>query len=78
LREDGHRHHAWRKVGKGDALKLIGCFLLLAGWLIVLAALVMLAGPRERMVFVTAGFAVEILGLTLLTQGYRLAGRSQE
>jgi len=58
-------------------LRLIGCFLLLAGWLIVLAALFMLSGSAMRIVFVTAGIAIEILGLALLTQGYRVLQRSR-
>ncbi len=58
-------------------MRLIGCFLLLAGWLIVLAALFMLSGSAMRIVFVTAGIAIEILGLALLTQGYRVLQRSR-
>lgn len=51
-------------------MKLIGCLLLVSGWLIVLAALVMLAAFTQRAAFITAGIAVEILGLVLLTQAY--------
>jgi ABC-type transport system involved in cytochrome bd biosynthesis fused ATPase/permease subunit len=49
-------------------LKLIACLLLLSGWFIALAALVMLATWPLRMAFVLAGVGVEILGLALLTR----------
>ena len=51
-------------------MKLIGCLLLLSGWLIVIAALVMLAAFAQRAAFVVAGIGVEILGLVLLTNAY--------
>ncbi|NYF80327.1 hypothetical protein [Granulicella arctica] len=58
-------------------MRLVGCLLLLSGWLIVLAALVMLAGLQERTAFVSAGIAVEVLGLILLTQADKALLRSQ-
>lgn len=51
-------------------MKLIGCLLLLSGWFIVLAALVMLVAVTQRTAFVVAGVAIELLGLVLLTRGY--------
>jgi hypothetical protein len=51
-------------------LKLIGCLLLLSGWLIVLAALVMLSAFAQRAAFITAGIGIEVLGLALLTHSY--------
>jgi ABC-type transport system involved in cytochrome bd biosynthesis fused ATPase/permease subunit len=60
-----------------DSLRLVGCFLLLSGWLIVLSALALLAAPGERMTFLAAGLAVEVLGLVLLVQGYRTAQRNE-
>jgi hypothetical protein len=51
-------------------LKLIGCLLLLSGWLIVLAALIMLSAFGQRAAFITAGIGVEVLGMVLLTQAY--------
>ena len=51
-------------------MKLIGILLLLSGWLIVLAALVMLHAFAERAAFITAGVGIEALGLALLTQAY--------
>jgi hypothetical protein len=52
-------------------LKLVACVLLLSGFFIVLAALVLLTSMGQRSAFVGAGFAVEFLGLSLLTQAYR-------
>ena len=51
-------------------MKLIGCLLLFSGWIIVVAALVMLAAFAQRAAFVAAGMGVEVLGLFLLTQAY--------
>ena len=51
-------------------MKLIGCLLLLSGWVIALAALVMLTTLGQRAAFVASGIAVEILGLVLLTRSY--------
>jgi hypothetical protein len=44
---------------------------MVSGWLIVMAALVLLTRIAERYGFVVAGLAVEILGLVLLAQRYR-------
>jgi hypothetical protein len=44
---------------------------MVSGWLIVMAALVLLTRLAERYGFVVAGFAVEVLGLVLLAQRYR-------
>jgi len=51
-------------------LKLIGCSLLFSGWLIVVAALVMLTAFLQRAAFISAGLGIEIVGLVLLTQAY--------
>lgn len=51
-------------------MKLIGCMLLLSGWVIVLAALVMLTTLGQRAAFVASGIALEILGIALLTRSY--------
>ncbi len=59
-------------------MKLIGCLLLLSGWLIALAALAMLASFAQRAAFVAAGMGVEALGLALLAQAYTsMQGRSK-
>jgi uncharacterized membrane protein YccC len=44
---------------------------MLSGWLIVMAALMLLTRLTERYGFVVAGLSVEILGLVLLAQSYR-------
>jgi len=56
-------------------VKAIGCLLLLSGWLIVMAALDMLTAYQQRIVFLSAGLAVEGLGLGLLTYGYTVTQR---
>ncbi|MGP8258898.1 MAG: hypothetical protein ACLQM6_02980 [Acidobacteriaceae bacterium] len=52
-------------------MKLVACVLLFSGFFLVLAALVLLTSLGQRSAFVAAGFAVEVLGLSLLTQSYR-------
>ena len=47
-------------------MKLAGFLLLLAGWIIVAAAVILLLPANAKAVFVLAGVAVEILGLTLV------------
>jgi len=46
---------------------------MVSGFCLVLAALLLLTTTGLRLAFATAGFAVELLGLGLLTQGYRVA-----
>jgi len=55
-------------------VKLLGLLLLPAGWVIVLAAVVLLRTTPERGAFVIAGTGVEILGLILLFRAHRLPG----
>jgi hypothetical protein len=43
--------------------------MLLSGWIIVLAALVLLPGLGMRAAFIAAGVAVEIVGLGLIGRG---------
>lgn len=59
-------------------MKLAGFFLLLAGWLLVLTALVLLPGAIGRTSFVIAGFAVEMLGLALVVRCHIPAEVDQE
>ena len=47
-------------------MKLVGFLLLLAGWFLVLTALEMLSAPMPCVLFVIAGFAIEVLGLALV------------
>ena len=50
-------------------MKLVGFFLLMAGWMIVVAAIALLqAAPQTG--FALAGFAVELLGLTLAVRSH--------
>ena len=46
-------------------MKVLGFLMLLAGWFLALAAIVLFAAPPLRASFVLAGIAVEALGLTL-------------
>ena len=59
-------------------MKLIGCLLLISGWLIVLASLVMLQAFAQRAAFIAAGFGTEILGLGLLANAYTAMQRRQK
>ncbi len=51
-------------------MKIAGLLLLLAGWLLVLAAVALLAAPAPRCVFVLAGGGVEMLGLFLVARAH--------
>jgi hypothetical protein len=55
----------------GDlVMKAVGFLMLLAGWLLVLAAIVLFAAPPLRAAFVLAGLAVETLGLILVFRSH--------
>jgi hypothetical protein len=58
-------------------MKIAGFLLLLAGWFIVLAALVLLASALPRTGFVLAGFGVEGLGLLLVIRSHMAATEEQ-
>jgi hypothetical protein len=58
-------------------MKLAGFLLLLAGWIIVVAAVVLALPPNARMIFVLAGVGVEIVGLTLVILSNPLAVREK-
>jgi len=47
----------------------MGFVLLISGWALVLAALVLLGGLGQRLGFILAGLGVESLGLYLLASG---------
>jgi hypothetical protein len=51
-------------------MKLLGFLLLLAGWGLVLAAIVLLAASASRAAFVFSGIGVEILGLVLVIRAH--------
>jgi hypothetical protein len=58
-------------------MKIAGFLLLLAGWVIVLAALVLLASARPRAAFVLAGLGVELLGLVLVIRSHMVPSGEQ-
>jgi hypothetical protein len=53
-------------------MKVVSLLLLLAGWFLVLAAVVLLASPPSRAGFVLAGIAVEALGLILIFRSHAI------
>jgi hypothetical protein len=59
-------------------MKLAGFLLLIAGWAIVVAAVVLLLPANARVIFVLAGFGVEIVGLTLVIRSNPLAVGEKE
>jgi len=44
---------------------------MVSGWLIVMAALLLLAGATQRLAFVLSGILIELLGIGLLAWHYR-------
>ncbi len=53
-------------------MKLVSLLLLMAGWVLVVAAVVLLASPPSRAGFVLAGIAVETLGLILIFRSHAI------
>jgi hypothetical protein len=53
-------------------MKAVGFLMLLAGWLLVLSAIVLLASPALRTAFVLAGVAVEALGMVLAFRSHQI------
>ena len=51
-------------------MKLAGLLLLVAGWAIVVGAVMLLPSTGERVGFVLAGIAVELLGLALTVRAH--------
>ncbi len=51
-------------------MKMAGFLLLVSGWALVLAAIVLLSAAGSRMAFLFAGIAVEILGLVLAARAH--------
>jgi hypothetical protein len=58
-------------------MKLAGLLLMPAGWIIVLAALVLLPSTESRAVFVLAGIGVELLGLCIVVRAHAILDRNQ-
>lgn len=52
------------------AMKLVGFFLLISGWLIVLATLALLASLNLRLIFLIAGLAIEMVGVVLVARSH--------
>lgn len=59
-------------------MKIAGLLLLLTGWLLVLAAVVLLAAPAPRCGFVLAGAGVEMLGLFLVARAHMPLGTERD
>jgi hypothetical protein len=59
-------------------MKISGLFFLLAGWFLVLSALVLLRAAWPQAMFVVAGVGVEILGLALLFRSHRIPDRRRQ
>lgn len=53
-------------------MKVVSFLLLLAGWFLVLAAIVLLPSQVSRAGFVLAGAGVEILGLILVFRSHAI------
>lgn len=68
----------WLALSGYRFMKIAGFLLLLAGWLLVLSAVVLLPGGSARPAFVLAGIAVEILALVLMFRSHRVLHRSHE
>jgi hypothetical protein len=51
-------------------MKIAGFLLLLAGWGLVLAAVMLLGSALQRSAFVLAGLGVEVLGLVLVVRSH--------
>jgi hypothetical protein len=51
-------------------MKIAGFLLLLAGWILVLAAIALLATAGPRAAFLLAGLGVELLGLVLAARAH--------
>jgi hypothetical protein len=57
-------------VGEGSSMKLAGLLMLVAGWLLIVATIVLLGAAPSRGAFIAAGVAVEILGLVLVVRSH--------
>ena len=59
-------------------MKILGFLLLLSGWGLVLAALVLLAANAPRAIFVLAGIGVEIVGLVVVIRAHLVSRGAPE
>jgi hypothetical protein len=53
-------------------MKVLGFLLLLAGWFLVLASIVLLPALASRAGFVFAGIAVEVLGMIFVFRSHAI------
>ncbi len=53
-------------------MNIAGFLLLVAGWVIVAGALVLLNSPGARAAFVLAGIAVQIMGMVFAIRSHRV------
>ena len=51
-------------------MKFTGFLMLVAGWVIVLASMPLLASTKSRTIFVLAGLGVEVIGLVLVVRSH--------
>lgn len=61
--------------GEGSGMKLAGILLLLAGWGILLTAMVLFSAGTLRLLFGGAGACVETVGLISVFRGHFESGR---
>jgi hypothetical protein len=59
-------------------MRLFGFLLLLAGWGIVISALVLMTKDAPRAAFVLAGIGVEIVGLVLVIRAHPIRRGAHE
>ena len=58
-------------------MRLVGCLLLLSGFVLSVVALALLASLGQRFAFVGAGLGVEALGVGLLTRAHTALAKEQ-
>lgn len=59
-------------------MKLLGFLLLLSGWFIAFAAVVLLAAGAARVAFVLSAIGVEVIGLVLVVRAHPLLRGARE
>jgi hypothetical protein len=59
-------------------MKAVGFLMLLAGWFLVLAAIVLFSSPPTRATFVCVGIAVEGVGLAMAFRSHLIPREEKE
>lgn len=59
-------------------MRLTGYLLMVSGWLLAVASLLLLQGTRQRLSFLLAALLVQLLGLGLVAYRYRSLQRGAE